>query len=94
MYFLDDLVDDGILRILDGHNEDAVALALGGDTIEPTLEGLNTSLFIVSLRLLGAELMDAAQELLEVGDRDGTILLVLRRLVGTETHDDAKGKSI
>lgn len=94
MYFLDDLVDDGVLGILDGHHKDAVALALCGDTVEPALQGLDAGFFVVSLRLLRAELMDSAQELLEVGDGDGAVLFVFRRLVGTEAHNDAEGQRI
>lgn len=94
LYFLDDLPDNGVFGVLDGHDEDRVALSLGGDSVEPALQGLDASLLIVGLRLLRAELVDAAEELLEVRDGDGAFRLVLRGLVSAEAHDGTEGERV
>ena len=65
---LDDLEDNGILAILDAHDEGGIALSFCGDTFEPTFERFDARLLVCRLRLLRTELMDTIEELLEVYD--------------------------
>ena len=86
--------DDGVLAILDAHDEECVAFAFGGDAFEPALECLDARLLVGRLRLLRTELMNTIQELLEIGDCDGAFELVVAGLVRAKAHDDTEGERV
>ena len=46
---LDNLNDEGVLAVLDAHDEDGVALALGWEYFEPSLQCLDSGLLVGGL---------------------------------------------